>query len=331
MTMGATMAETMVFLHVDGFYMLPLDEWADAVASAVPEMHVTVAEPGADARPLLADATAAFGMLTPDLLAAATKLRWLQAPAAAPPPSFFFPELVEHPVVVTNLRGVYRDNLANHIMAFVLAFARGLPHYSAQQSQSRWLRDLDDMGIVDLGATTMLLVGVGEVGIATAARAKAFGMRVVGVDTFPERVRAEVDELHRFDEFDSLLPRADWVVLTVPHTPVTEGLMNAARFARMKPTAHFVNVGRGETVRLDDLTAALESHAIAGAAIDVSELEPLPSDHPLWRAPNTIITPHVAGFGHDTDAARLAIIVENARRFVNGEPLVHVVDKMLRY
>jgi phosphoglycerate dehydrogenase-like enzyme len=107
--------------------------------------------------------------------------------------------------------------------------------------------------------------------------------------------------------------------------------MNAARFARMKPTAHFVNVGRGETVRLDDLTAALESRAIAGAAIDVSELEPLPSDHPLWRAPNTIITPHVAGFGHDTDAARLAIIVENARRFVRGEPLVYVVDKALRY
>jgi phosphoglycerate dehydrogenase-like enzyme len=324
-------AETMVFLPVDGFFMLPLDEWANAVADAVPEMEVAVAQSGADPRPLLVNATAAFGILTPDSLEAATNLRWLQAPAAAPPPSFFFPELVEHPVVVTNLRGVYRDNLANHIMAYVLAFARGLPRYAAQQANAQWLRDLDDMPIVDLGSTTMLLVGVGEVGIATAARAKSFGMHVVGVDTFPDRVRADVDELHHFDDLDALLPLADWVVLTVPHTPVTEGLMHAGRFASMKPTARFVNVGRGETVRLDDLTAALASGTIGGAAIDVSELEPLPAEHPLWRAPNVLITPHVAGFGHDTDAARLEIIVENARRFVRGEPLRYVVDKSLRY
>ena len=323
--------ETMVFLHVDEFFMLPLDEWAHAVASNVPEMHVVVAEPGSDPRSLLANASAVFGMLTPELLAAAPGLRWLQAPAAAPPPSFFFPELVEHPVVVTNLRGVYRDNLANHIMAYVLAFARGLPHYGVQQADARWLRNIDDMHILDLGATTMLLVGVGEVGAVTAARAKAFGIRVVGVDTFPERVTAELDELHHFDELDQLLPLADWVVLTVPHTPVTEGLMNLSRFANMKPSAHFVNVGRGETVRLDDLVGALEQRMIAGAAIDVSEIEPLPGDHPLWRAPNTIITPHVAGFGSDTDAAREAIVVENARRFVRGEPLRYVVDKALRY
>jgi phosphoglycerate dehydrogenase-like enzyme len=321
----------MVFIPVDGFFMAPLHAWANAVAAEVPTMHVVVADQGADPRPLLATADAVFGMLTPDLLAASPRLRWLQAPAAAPPPSFFFPELVDHPVVVTNLRGVYKDNLANHIMAFVLAFARGLPRYGAAQARAQWHRDLDDMGILDLGATTMLLVGVGEVGAVTAARARAFGIRVIGVDTFPERVRADIDELHHFDELDRLLPNVDWVVLTVPHTPVTEGMMNASRFDAMKATAHFINIGRGETVRLDDLTAALETGAIAGAAIDVSEIEPLPSDHPLWRAPNVIITPHVAGFGSDTDAERQAVIVENAQRFVRGEPLRYVVDKALRY
>ena len=322
---------TMVFIPVDGFFMAPLHAWANAVASEVPAMRVVVAEQGADPRPLLATADAVFGMLTAELLEAAPRLRWLQAPAAAPPPSFFFPELVDHPVVVTNLRGVYRDNLANHIMAFVLAFARGLPRYGAAQATAQWHRDLDDMGILDLGATTMLLVGVGEVGAVTAARAHAFGIRVIGVDTFPERVKADIDELHHIDELDRLLPDVDWVVLTVPHTPVTEGMMNAARFDAMKESAHFINVGRGETVRLDDLTAALESGAIAGAALDVSEIEPLPSEHPLWRAPNVIITPHVAGFGSDTDAERQAIIVENAQRFVRGEPLRYVVDKELRY
>ena len=323
--------ETMVFLPVDGFYMAPMQAWADAVAAEVPELEVVVADQGADARPLLATASAVFGMLTPELLAAAPRLRWLQAPAAAPPPSFFFPELVDHPVVVTNLRGVYRDNLANHIMAYVLSFARGLPRYAAAQAHARWQRNLDDIGILDLGATTMLLVGVGEVGAATTARARAFGIRVIGVDTFPERVRADLDELHHVDELDRLLPGVDWVVLTVPHTPVTEGMMNASRFAAMKESAYFINVGRGETVRLDDLTAALENGTIAGAALDVSEIEPLPSDHPLWRAPNAIITPHVAGFGSDTDAKRQALIVENARRFVRDEPLCYVIDKGLRY
>ena len=323
--------ETMVFLPVDGFYMTPLHAWAGAVGAAVPELRIVVAEPGADPRPLLAPASAAFGMLTPQLLAAAPGLRWLQAPAAAPPPAFFFPELVEHPVVITNLRGVYRDNLANHIMAYVLSFARALPRYAAVQASAQWRRDVDDIGIVDLAATTMLLIGVGHVGAATAARARAFGMRVVGVDTFPDRVDADVDELHHVDELDSLLPRADWVVVTVPHTPVTEGMMNASRFEAMKETAYLINVGRGETVRLEDLTIALERGMIAGAALDVCEIEPLPSDHPLWRAPNVIITPHVAGFGRDTDALREALIVDNAHRFVRGEPLRNVIDKALRY
>jgi phosphoglycerate dehydrogenase-like enzyme len=322
---------TMVFVPMAGFFETQIHTWAAAVAAEVPEMRVVMAELGTDARPLLATADAAFGMLTPDQLAAAPQLRWLQAPAAAPPPSFFFPELVAHPVVITNLRGVYRDNLANHLMAYVLAFGRGLVRYGAAQQQALWHRDLDDIGILDLAATTMLLIGVGEVGQATAMRARAFGMRVIGVDTFPERVRAELDELHHIDELDRLLPQVDWVVLTVPHTPETEGMMHTTRFAMMRPTAYLLNVGRGETVRLADLTAAIRDGIIAGAALDVVEIEPLPSDHPLWHLPNVILTPHVAGYGDDTDAIRQAVIVENAQRFVRGEPLRYVIDKNLRY
>jgi phosphoglycerate dehydrogenase-like enzyme len=129
------------------------------------------------------------------------------------------------------------------------------------------------------------------------------------------------------DALDSLLPHADFVILTVPHTPATEGFMHRARFQRMKRTAFFINIGRGMTTRLDDLVAALHAGEIAGAGLDVFEQEPLPADHPLWTLPNVLITPHSAGFGPYLDDRRLELLLDNARRFLAGQPLRNVVDK----
>ncbi len=324
---------TLVFLPLGEFYLTPMTTvraWADVVAAQVPEIEVRVAEPGDEAR-ALADADAAFGALTPALLAAAPRLRWLQAPAAAPPSEFWFPELVTHPVVVTNLRGVYRENLSNHVMACLLGFARGLPSFRAHQQQRQWYRDPVQAGIVDLAATTVLVIGVGEVGQVIARRCQSFGMRVIGVDARPELVDAPLDVLEPPSALDDLLPEADWVVLTVPHSPDTEGLINRARLRLMRSSAVLINVGRGPTVCLDDVVAALDAREIAGAALDVFEIEPLPSEHPLWAYDNVVITPHVAGFGQDTDAERMDLIVDNARRFATGRPLRHVVDKELRF
>jgi phosphoglycerate dehydrogenase-like enzyme len=320
----------MVFLPQDEFFLTPLptvEQRAAAVVARVPALDVVVVEPGADPRVALSDADAAFGTLTPDLLAAAGRLRWLQAPGASPPPGFFFPELVNHPVVVTNMRGVYRANLANHVMAFVLAFARGLPWFWARQARAEWSRSAGQAGIVDLGASTALIVGVGQVGAEVARRCQAFGMRVTGVDARPAEVPVVVDELDTPDGLERLLPGADFVVLTVPHTPDTEGMIGTGRFELMKPSAVLVNVGRGATVRLDDLVDALDSGRIAGAALDVFETEPLPPFHPLWSRSNVIITPHVAGFGQDTDSERRDLLVDNCGRFVEGRPLRYVVDK----
>jgi phosphoglycerate dehydrogenase-like enzyme len=323
----------MVFLTVPEFVLMPvsmLQQWADHVHEEVPELDVVVVDSGADPRGQLADADAVFGALTPELLEAAGRLRWLQAPAASPPVGFFFPELAAHPVVVTNLRGIYRANLGNHAMAFVLSFARGLPWFAAKQAQRDWHgwdRSVGDAGIMDLAACSALIVGVGEVGAEIARLCRAFGIRVIGVDARPSELSAGVDELHGTDELDALLPAADFVIVTVPHTPDTVGMFDAARLARMKSSAILINIGRGVTVRLDDLVAALDAGVIAGAAIDVSEIEPLPPEHPLWSQPNVIITPHVAGFGSDTDPARMELIVDNCRRFVEGRPLRNVVDK----
>jgi phosphoglycerate dehydrogenase-like enzyme len=323
----------MVFVPLEGFALMPtavLQGWADRVHREVPGLDVVVLDNGVDPRPELAGADAVFGGLTPELLKVTERLRWLQAPAASPPAGYFFAELVEHPVVVTNLRGVYRANLANHVMAMLLSFARGLPWFAAKQAKREWHgwdRSVSEAGIMDLGACTALIVGVGEVGAEVARLCRAFGIRVVGVDARPSEFSATVEELHGPDELDAVLPGADFVVLTVPHTPDTVGLINAERLARMKPSAILINVGRGVTVRLDDVVAALDSGQIAGVGLDVSEIEPLPPDHPLWTRTNVIITPHVAGFGTDTDPEREALIVDNCRRFVEGRPLRNVVDK----
>jgi phosphoglycerate dehydrogenase-like enzyme len=229
-------------------------------------------------------------------------------------------------VTVTNLRGIFADRIPAHIMAFVLAFARGFHIYVRRQQQRRWDAD-HPASVVHLSAASALIVGVGSIGSETARLCAAFGMRVVGIDSRRTDGVEGVSEMHPSGHLNQLLPFADFVIVTVPHTPKTEGLFDFERFRLMKPAAFFINIGRGMTTRLEDLDRALREGVIAGAGLDVYEVEPLPEDHPLWTAPNTLLTPHAASEGPSLDAARNDIIIENARRFAAGEPLINIVDK----
>src|SRR5215510_764207 len=291
--------------------------WAKRIA-AEHVARVVVAEDREQARREIAEAEAAYGTLPAELLPAARRLSWLQAPQAAPPAGWYYPELIAHPVVVTNFREIYNDHIAAHIMAFVLAFARGFHDYLPRQLRREWKRQPLDTGVIHLAEATALIVGVGGIGSETARLCAAFGTRVIGVDARRPEAPAGMVELHRPDALDTLLPRADFVILTVPHTPATEGFMRRARFQRMKRSAFFINIGRGMTTRLDDLAAA---------GLDVFEQEPLRPDHPLWTMRGVLITPHTAGFGPYLDDRRYDILADNGRRFVRGLPLRNVVDK----
>jgi phosphoglycerate dehydrogenase-like enzyme len=302
-------------------------QWAVRVAREVPEAQVVAPETTAEAREQIVAAETAFGTIPPDVLRLAGKLRWLQAPAIAPPAGYYYPELIAHPVVVTNFRGIFNDHIGAHILAFVLAFARGLHYYIPDQLRHEWRPRPPDTGVVHLLATTALIVGVGGIGTEAARLCAALGMRVVGTDARRTDLPPGLAELHRPDELDRLLPGADFVILTIPHTPATEGLFDAARLRRMKRTAFLINIGRGMTVKLDDLVAALRAGVIAGAGLDVFEIEPLPSDHPLWTAPNVLLTPHTAGYGPYLDERRFEILLDNCRRYAAGRPLRNVVDK----
>ena len=313
------------------FVMLPPQtevtrNWGRQLAEALPEVRVVIAEDKATAEREIVDAEAAFGHLPREVLLKAKRLRWLQAPQIAPPAGYYYPELIEHPITVTNFREIFNDHISAHIMAFVLAFARGLQVFIRQQLRREWKKS-PETRVVHLPEATALIVGVGGIGAETARLAAAFGMTVLATDARRTSAPPGVAELHRPEALDALLPRADFVILTVPHTPATEGFFNRARFRRMKPTAFFINIGRGMTTKLDDLVAALKAGEIAGAALDVYEQEPLPSEHPLWTLPNVLLTPHMAGHGPYLNDRRFQIMVDNCRAFAAGRALRNVVDK----
>jgi phosphoglycerate dehydrogenase-like enzyme len=300
------------------------EEWAARIREEVPGAEVVVCRDPAEAAGAIVDADAAFGTVPPEVLARATRLRWIQAPMAGPPAGYYYPELVAHPAVVTNMREIFNDHLGAHIMAFVLAFARGLQVYLPQQMRREWRPGAP---LVHLPEATALLVGVGGIGAEAARLLAHFGVTVLGVDPRRASPAPGVAELHRPELLDSLLPRADFVIITAPETPQTQGLFHRERLRQMKPSAFLINVSRGAIVVLDDLVAALEAKEIAGAALDVYQVEPLPAEHPLWTMPGVLLTPHVGGEGPYLRERRLEVLLDNCRRFATGQPLRNIVDK----
>ena len=291
--------------------------------------------------------SAFLGKIQPEMLAKADQLKWVQAFTVSLE-HYIFPALVDHPCVLTNMRGLFGDVIADQVMGYVLAFARNLHIYIRRQAERRYepiggeearvsfasgpgTINAMDRATIFLPEATMGIVGLGAIGADIARRALAFGMNVRAVDRHPERAErpAGIGRVDGLEGLHDLLASSDFVVIAAPHTPETERLFDAALIARMKSSAYLINIGRGAIVVLDDLVEALRRETIAGAALDVFEREPLPSDHPLWDFPNVIITPHTAGYSTAIAGRHLATLVENVRRFENGEPLLNIVDKAL--
>jgi phosphoglycerate dehydrogenase-like enzyme len=309
-------------------------EWVNAAD----ETRAKAAMPGADAL---------IGKITPAMLAAADRLRWVQTFTASLE-HYMFPELESHPCVLTNVRGLFGDVIADQVMGYVLCFARNLHTYIRQQREHRYepaggenarvsnttgpgTVNAMDRATIYLPDATMGIVGMGGIGCEIARRARAFGMSVRGVDRFPNRVTAPegVEEVMGIGELPEMLGWSDFAVIAAPQTLETTAWFNAATLSHLRPSSYLINIGRGAIVVLDDLVAALRAGRLAGAALDVYEIEPLPADHALWDFPNVILTPHTAGYSPIIAARHLATLVENVGRFARGEPLVNVVNKSL--
>lgn len=289
------------------------------------------------------DADAFFGKITPQLLAAAGNLQWIQSPTASLE-HYVFPELVEHPVQLTNMRGLFYDVIADHVMGYVLCFARNLHRYIRQQADSNWQPIGGKAGKPDfvtgpgtvsevdrshlhLSDCTLGVVGAGSIGAEICRRAAAFGMKVYAVDPIATEIPGVVDEVWNVDRLEDLLALCDFTVIAAPHTPQTEKLFRTPEFQQMKSSAYLINIGRGAIVDLGDLTTALQNNDIAGAALDVVEIEPLPPEHPLWRMENVIITPHIAAASTRVPERHLETFLENIRCFLDHKPFITLADK----
>ena len=301
-----------------------LGSWPRVLKERIPDIGIHYCKTVEQARGVIAECDAAFGDIVPELFARARRLRWIMAPHAAPRVGYYHEQLVKSGVTVTNFRGIYNDHLSLHVLMFVLAFSKGLHVYLRNQAAHRWEQH---PAAIHLPDATALIVGMGGIGAETARLCSELGMAVTGVDPRVTDLPRGVREMHTPDELDKALPKADFVIVTVPETPQTQGLFTFKRFKKMKKTAFFINIGRGGTVVLDDLVKAVEEGVIRGAGLDVFETEPLPADHRLWDMPNVMMTPHVGAAGAHIDERRTAVFVDNCVRFNAGEELQNVVDK----
>jgi len=323
------------------------EERRSKIERAAAPMAVVSPSDATEALREIVDADAFFGKITPELLSAAGRLRWVQAPTASLE-HYIFAELAAHPCSLTNMRGLYSDVVAEHAFGLLIALCREFPRYIRQQQSAVWspaggenersdfisgpgTTNGIDRAHRHLAGSTLGIVGLGEIGRGIAKRAAAFEMRIVAVDPQPAQTVPGVEQIWPTEQLPLLLAESDFVIIAAPHTPETAGLFCQERFAQMKRSALLINIGRGAIVKLADLAQALADKTIAGAGLDVFETEPLPANHPLWRMENVIITPHVAGYSTHIAERHLHVMLDNVGRFVRGEPLRNLVDKQLWY
>lgn len=309
-----------------------LGEESAALADSIPGVRVVAGLTREQALERAAEAHGADGFfVTPAFLERATNLAWVQAMSSGVERYLTLPALAdEGGPVLTNVQGSSGPAIADHSFAMLLSLARGLRAYDRAQAESRWSADAAGDAFA-LQGRTLLVVGLGGIGGEIARRGHGFGMRVMATRRSDAPGPDFIARLGRSEDLLAMLPEADVVAIATPLTPETTGMFDAAAFAAMKPGAILINVARGKIVRTDALLDALRSGRLGGACLDVTDPEPLPADHPLWREPNVIITPHVAADSALSGDRAAAMLRENLRRFGAGEPLLNVVDKKAGY
>jgi phosphoglycerate dehydrogenase-like enzyme len=306
-----------------GTHGLPMDEYAEALRERLPEHDIALARTPGEERELVADASVVTGVgIDENLLAAADELE-LFACAYAGYGHLPMDALRERGVAVTNAAGIHAPSIAEQVVGYLLTFARDL-HEGWRRQRNREYRHYQAR---ELGGSTVTVVGMGAIGHAVVERLQGFDVDTIGVRYTPEK-GGPTDEVIGFDEeaFHDALARTDYLVVATPLTDTTRGLVDEAAVHTLPPESVLVNVARGGVVDTDALVCALQKQSIRGAALDVTDPEPLPEDHPLWNFENVLLTPHNAGHTPEHWNRLADILATNVPRLDSGEPLENRVD-----
>jgi phosphoglycerate dehydrogenase-like enzyme len=308
------------------------EEWAARLRAVAPNAVVVGVNDNNPSAEILAGADVWVGLCTPDIVKNGPSLKLLQLISAGADACAALPAVTQRNILITNAQAIYGPQIADHVMALLLSLTRKVPHFAVQQNAGKWsINTADPNAIIALRMTelegkNLLVIGLGGIGTEVARRAYGFGMHVRATRNSGRDKPDFVEYVGLAPEALELAKWADVVVNTTPLTPDTRNMFNARFFAAMKPTAYFLNAGRGESVVTADLTEALQSGRIAGAGLDVTNPEPLPAGHPLWSMPNVVITPHIAAGSDEAMVRLVTLVVENVRRYAAGEKMVSVVD-----
>jgi D-2-hydroxyacid dehydrogenase (NADP+) len=307
---------------------------AQQLQAEFPTTKVVLTRAPEQRREELADTDVLFAVrFGPEDFKAAKRLKWLHLSSAGAT-HVLFPEMIESDVIVTNSRGLYGIPIAEHVLGMMIMLARKLHEAYRFQLEGKWPRkEMFDRypSFSELYERTVGVIGLGDIGLAVAERAKALGMRVVATKRHVGALPPCVDELLGPEGLPQLLETADFVVIAAPLTPETTGLIGERELRLMKPTAYIFNVGRGAIIQEAVLVRALKEGWIAGAGLDVTEVEPLPLESELLRLPNVLLTPHYSGLRSNYWEHAVALFKPNLAKFLRGEPLDKVVDKRSGY
>jgi D-2-hydroxyacid dehydrogenase (NADP+) len=307
-------------------------ELVEELRSVTPRARIVPVTPGTVMQEIT-DADAFVGDITSTEVRAGKNLKWVGVMSAGVERVLFPPDgssdLRQSSIILTNNKIVQGPEIADHALAMLLMLSRDL--YALYNNDRQQIWSPDSYKGIELNGKTAVVVGVGGIGTQIAVRANAFGMTVIGVDPEDKPFLPFLQRVVKPDEFDDVIPQADVVFLSVPDTPKSHKMMGPHEFELMKKNSYFIAVSRGGIYDMAGLVKALDEKRLAGAGVDVTDPEPLPKEHALWKFENVIITPHVAGRS-DQDAGRMmGTIKENVRRFVVGKPLINVVDKQKGY
>lgn len=316
-----------ILVITDKIMELP-EKAAAEIKRLAPDFDLKVVDSRSDYSQLSKKSEIIYGLPEVDLVKKAENLKWLQLPTAGVN-GYAEAEIYQNSdIILTNASGVYGRPIAEHVFGMILAHNRNLIEHAADKKGKIWQNSRQ---VKDFFGSTVGILGLGDIGSTIAERAKNWGARVLALKRTKSSLPAYVDQIYLREDLDLLLKESDYLILTLPGTPETEGIIAERELKLMKSSAFLVNIGRGSLIKEEALVKALKNNWISGAGLDVTETEPLPKESELWELDNLLLTPHISGQSPTNDQHRFAIFKDNLKKYLQNKNLSRQVDFKLKY